>query len=86
LRVRLTSEEFEYLQSGRLLVESTADILARGVHLDTGDYILDVSTDQADRLRDAAGEALQRLGFDGNYKPTKEGTLLEGLVDRFFVR
>ncbi len=45
-----------------------------------------LSAEEADDLRDACGEQLQRVGFDQDYSPTKEGKLLEALIDKLLVR
>lgn len=42
--------------------------------------------DQYDRLRDACSDLLQRIGFDEDYSSTKEGAVLEELIDRLLVR
>jgi hypothetical protein len=47
--------------------------------------ILKMSEENADMFRDLFGEQLQFVGFDANYKLTKEGQILEYLVDKFFV-
>jgi hypothetical protein len=51
-----------------------------------GEYVADVSPEEADSIRDACGEQLQRVGFDEDYKPTKESAVLEALIDTLFVR
>lgn len=43
------------------------------------------SEDQYNEMRDACSDLLQRIGFDENYSPTKEGNALEGLIDRLLV-
>jgi len=50
------------------------------------DYLVDLSDDDADAIRDACGEHLQRVGFDADYGPTREGRMLEELVDLLLVR
>jgi hypothetical protein len=46
------------------------------------DIFLDAS--EADHLRDACGDLLQRIGFDESYALTQEGDLLESLIDKLF--
>jgi len=31
------------------------------------------------------GTRLAQVGFDENYEPNREGRILEGLIDRFFI-
>lgn len=40
---------------------------------------------QYNEMRDACSDLLQRIGFDENYEPTKEGIILERLIDELFV-
>jgi len=35
-------------------------------------------------MRDMFGEQLQIEGFDENYCPTKQGRILESLIDKFY--
>lgn len=38
-----------------------------------------------DEIRDMFGEQLQIEGFDENYCPTKQGRILESLIDKFYL-
>jgi hypothetical protein len=49
-------------------------------------YFVEIGDEDADTIRDACGEHLQRVGFDADYNPTPEGEMLEKLVDLFLVR
>ncbi|USI99286.1 hypothetical protein MUG10_14485 [Xanthomonas prunicola] len=40
---------------------------------------------QYNEMRDACSDLLQRIGFDENYEPTKEGVALESLIDRLLI-
>lgn len=84
MKIRLSHDELDYLQSKQLLPST---IRSRITSADTtsADYILEVSEDEADELRDLFGEQLQIEGFDQDYKPTKAGRILESLIDKFFV-
>lgn len=50
-----------------------------------GELLLEGTEDQFDELRDACSDLLLRIGFDESYEPTKEGEVLEGLIDKFLV-
>lgn len=51
-----------------------------------GNFIeLEMDEDIASELRDWAGEKLQEIGFDEDYKLNKEGKILEDLVDVLYV-
>ena len=53
-----------------------SSLVERGVLIGTAD--------QYDKLRDASSDLLQRIGFDEDYAPTREGAVLEGLIDKLF--
>jgi hypothetical protein len=82
MKVRLNSDEVAYLRRRALL---SLEILARATRAGEGAFLLDIPDVEADQLRDACGEELQRIGFDESYNPTKEGVLLEGLIDKLLV-
>ena len=48
-------------------------------------WLLDISEDDADEIRDLCADRLDEVGFDERYEPNKAGLLLEGLVDKFFT-
>jgi hypothetical protein len=83
MRVRLTPELYEYLLKSDFLGEDARSALLKSIR--SGDNVLDVPDETADAIRDACGERLQQAGFDHEYKPTKEGVLLEQLIDKFRV-
>ena len=49
-------------------------------------YTLILQEDDADLIRDLCGKNLQLYGFDKKYQPTKEGRLLEELIDILYVK
>jgi hypothetical protein len=46
---------------------------------------LDLTEEDANYLRDACSEQLQRVGFDKDYELTNEGRILEDLIDKSFT-
>ena len=44
-----------------------------------------LADDVADDRRDACTARLDTNGFDEDYKPTKEGEILEHLIDKLFI-
>jgi hypothetical protein len=48
-------------------------------------FLLKISEDEADELRDLCGEQLQITGFDEKYDLTPEGKILDSLIDRLLV-
>lgn len=50
-----------------------------------GNFILEISEELADAIRDHCGERLQIVGFDNKYSLIQEGKMLETLIDIFFI-
>lgn len=44
-----------------------------------------INDDFADDLRDKCTEKLDEIGFDENYKATKDGEKLEYLIDKLYI-
>ncbi|MCE6987852.1 hypothetical protein [Dyadobacter sp. CY323] len=83
MTVKLKKEEFDYL-SNSLLTEnedlySKLQFSARGSF-----FFVEVSKEIVDEVHEWAMDELQRIGFDINYDLTKEGKILQGLVDTLF--
>jgi len=82
--IKLTQDEFNYLSSTFFLSPSWHTGLGASWKKTNAHYLLTISEEQADKLRDLCGEQLQIVGFDEQYRPTKEGEILESLIDKFF--
>lgn len=78
--VKLCKEELEYLLSSISLSEVSRNQLKSALKNCTG-----ISDDLADDLREKCGERLSAVGFDSKHEPTKEGRLLESLIDKLYV-
>lgn len=81
--VKLKNEEFNYLNTASFLDEKWRKLLSNA-HNKNGKTYIEISDDNADDLRDQLGEQLQKAGFDLNYNLTKEGVILESLIDLLF--
>ena len=84
LKVNLNDKEDSYIHKAQFLDEKHRKLFSFPQKEGT-DYVLKFSEDQADELRDLCGEQLQVVGFDQNYELTKEGKILESLIDKFFI-
>ena len=82
---RLSVDEAEYFSKLILRDESFADLLRR--HPDIQVNGRDVTADRASTefLRHHFTVKLARIGFDEEYRPNKDGVMLENLIDRFFL-
>ncbi|MFI5334210.1 MAG: hypothetical protein ACHQT8_03465 [Chlamydiales bacterium] len=84
MEIGLTHFEYQYLCHAPFLTDDLRKTLfASETHDDM--FLLKISQDQADELRDLCGEQLQLVGFDAKYNPTSEGKLLESLIDKFYA-
>lgn len=84
LKVKLTDKEYSYIHKAKFLDENHRKLFLLPQKEGT-EYVLNFSEDQADKLRDLCGEQLQVAGFNENYELTREGKILESLIDKFFV-
>jgi hypothetical protein len=50
------------------------------------DTTIRLSRAEAEQVRDYLTTELAASGFDQDYSPTQRGKMLEGLIDRFFIR
>jgi len=85
MKVKLTKEEFEYLISSKFLPGDLLEVLSKSHAVQGSTYVVEFSAKEADMVRDLCGERLQLKGFDRNYNPTREGLILESLIDKFLV-
>ena len=85
MRVRLTKAEFEYLSSGVFLPDNLLRLILSAAKSFEKSYVLQLSEDDADEIRDLCAEHLPMVGFDDNYDLTKEGEFLETFIDKFFI-
>ena len=81
--VRLSSSEFLYLKNTSFLREELLQLLNTAEAQSNGVHILRVSAAIAEEFRDAFTERLAKAGFDRTYELTREGELLEALIDKF---
>ena len=78
--VKLSDAEIEYLSKADFLTQAQREQFSGDAG---GGATLTLDLNAAEQFRDAFSEQLARVGFDENYEPTAEGTMLEELIDRF---
>lgn len=81
----LSAEEAEYIDCLVSEDDSFAALLRShpDIHVDRGKILLEGA--DAEMLRDYFTVRLARVGFNADYKPNKEGVLLEKLIDTFYL-
>lgn len=50
-----------------------------------GSFILELELETAEKLRGYLTEQLAKTGFGKDYSLTKEGEILEALIDKFYI-
>ncbi|CCB89739.1 hypothetical protein [Simkania negevensis] len=84
-KIRLKNLEYDYLLKSIFLSNKIKEEIKKSTyHFNTEIYI-ELNDDLIDSIRDECGEHLQIVGFDKDYKITKEGELLESLIDKFYL-
>lgn len=83
-KIELNKNEYSYLCESTFLDEKHKDLLFSG-QLNDNNYLIRVTENQADEIRDLCGEQLQLVGFNEEYILTEEGKILESLIDKFFL-
>jgi hypothetical protein len=81
--VRLSKVALTYLANTKFLSAELDRIVSAAAEAADGDCVLKLDLDTAERFRDEFTSRLARVGFDADYEPTREGKLLEELIDRF---
>jgi DNA-binding HxlR family transcriptional regulator len=77
MKIKLSDGELEFLKS--TLLSERKDIEPR---LKIEFSLTEMDENLADEIRDWAGEKQQLIGFDTEYNLTKEGKLLESIIDK----
>lgn len=84
MKVNLLREEYNYLVNN-LLKNNQKLVLKLEFENDSENNItIFLDDDVADEIRELAGDEIG-LHFDDNYEPTKEGRMLELLIDKFYT-
>lgn len=84
--VQLSKQQWMYLKNSSFLDADEELIQAlESVNVNNNsNYTLHVSSDIAEKFRDAFTERLAKVGFNEQYEPTAEGKMLEQLIDDFY--
>jgi len=84
-KIKLTNSEYDYLLKSAFLSNYLKDKLQKSAYPSNNETYLELGEEIIDFIRDECGEHLQIIGFDKDYNITKEGKLLESLVDKFYL-
>ncbi|MFC3357012.1 MULTISPECIES: hypothetical protein [Sphingobacterium] len=82
--VKLTKNQFDYLDYS--LSEQEGALRTRlQINKENQFVFIELDEETADEIRDWAMDKQVQVGFDENYELTSEGTILEELVDAFYI-
>ncbi len=84
LKIKLSKSEYTYLCQAAFIYKRYKELLSSAQQI-SDVHLITLSENQADEIRDLCGEQLEIVGFDKKYELTHEGTILESLIDKFFV-
>ena len=84
-KIKLTISEYNYLLKTAFLSKHLKDELQKSAYPSNNETYLELDEELIDSIRDECGEYLQTIGFDKDYNITKEGELLESLIDKFYL-
>lgn len=83
-KIKLTKPEYAYLCQAAF-IQNRHRIFLFSAQPVNDIYLINISENQANEIRDLCGEQLQISGFNEKYELTPEGEILESLVDKFFI-
>jgi hypothetical protein len=84
IKIELNKNEYDYLRYASFLTKNYQNLILSSTQVENG-YLLKVSCEEADEIRDLCGEQLQLVGFNKEYNLTLEGAILESLIDKFYI-
>ena len=77
MKVKFSEKEFNFLTTSLLEEES----VLKSIIIDKS---LELNYNLINEIRDWAAEKQQIIGFDKNYELTKEGEILQGIIDKLY--
>ena len=84
LSIKLSLEELEVLSFYSLSNETLASLLKLNKTQGHGNLKFQIDSLKCEELRTVLTELLAKVGFDTNYALTKEGRVLEDLIDKLY--
>ena len=83
--ILLSKVELMYLANTKFLSADLVNIVDYAQSVGEEGRLLNLDHVTAERFRDEFTLRLAKIGFGSDYEPTREGKLLEDLIDRFDV-
>lgn len=83
--IRLSKLDLTYLANAQFLTDDLSLVVSGASAAEDDARLLEIDRATAERFRDEFTARLAKVGFGTDYEPTREGKLLEDLIDRFGV-
>lgn len=83
MEIKLNKEQHDYLFNNISINDKTL-LKSEDVEKKNESFIINISEENADIIRDKCLDVQEKKGFDEDYKLTKEGKILEQLIDLFY--
>lgn len=84
-RFALSPEEMLHLRRAISEDESLLSAIRLGETQAKNTVILELEPENVEKVRDCLTEQLAKIGFDKDYSLTRNGAILEGLIDKFYI-
>lgn len=84
MKIIIDIPQFDYLSSNLKVEDAKLYQKMKVIH-EKLFVTIQITEDDADEFNEWLNEKLQKVGFDKNYKLTKEGKLIESLIDIFYI-
>ena len=82
MKINFSKQQYDYLIAN--LFKERKDLFDKLQEKKLDTYLFDLNEELMLLIRDWAGEKLQKVGFDKNYKLTMDGNTLEDLIDLLY--
>lgn len=84
-KIKLKTALFDYLVKSNFLSNELLEALKNSAESSTRNTIVNITVEEADLIRDAAGVQLQRVGLGPDSEPNADGKFLEDIVDALYI-
>lgn len=82
--VKVNKNEFNCLMNDNFLHQDWKNLISSVTTHCSNAFVITLSEERADELRDLCGDQLQMIGFDENDELNSHGAVLESLIDKLY--
>lgn len=85
MRIKIYKMTYDYLHKNLSIERPDLMLLIKLQQEEGTQLIIELNEDTANKVRDWAGEKLQKEGFDKDYNLTEQGEYLESIIDLLYI-